>query len=266
MRIVTLIENLSYKQNLVGEHGLSIYIETDKKKILFDAGQSGLFVNNAKYMGIDLSQVDDVVISHGHYDHTGGLYAFLKENKKAKIHIKESAFQNKYRGQEKYIGFPYNINLFEDRFNFITEITQIDDEIYIIPEIEIFNEEDTHFTNMKIKNRYTVKEDEFTDEQFILIKNSSEISIITGCSHRGITNIIETGKKESDLPINLIMGGFHFDKEEDEKIKKIINYFESINPKKIGFSHCSGIEAFSLFKERMKDKVFYNYTGNEIRI
>lgn len=266
MKILTLIENLSYKENLVGEHGLSIYIETDKKKILFDAGQSGIFVNNAKYLGVDLSAIDEVVISHGHYDHSGGLYAFLKENKKAKINIKESAFNNKYRGEIKYIGIPYNRNLFENRINFITEVTQIDDEIFIIPETHIFDKEDTHFKNMKIKKESGFVEDDFIDEQFLLIKNNENISIVTGCSHRGVTNIVKTAKKSNDLPINLILGGFHLDKENDEKINKIIDYFEIINPKTIGFSHCSGIEAFSKFKERLKDKVFYNYTGCELRI
>ena len=85
MRIVTLIENLVYKQGLTAEHGLSFYIETENRKILFDTGQSALFMQNAKTMDIDIREIDIVVVSHGHYDHTGGLHAFLLENKRQRF-------------------------------------------------------------------------------------------------------------------------------------------------------------------------------------
>ena len=81
MKIITLIENLTYKQGLVAEHGLSLYIESADKKILFDTGQSGLFMQNAKKLGINIEEIDSVILSHGHYDHTGGLYPFLQKNR-----------------------------------------------------------------------------------------------------------------------------------------------------------------------------------------
>ena len=89
MKIVTLIENLADSPGLVAEHGLSLYIDTGDKKILFDTGQSGLFIQNAQKLGVDVSEIDALVISHGHYDHTGGLRPFLEVNKKAKVFAKK---------------------------------------------------------------------------------------------------------------------------------------------------------------------------------
>lgn len=95
MRIVTLIENLVYKQGFIAEHGLAIFIETENRKILFDTGQSGLFLQNAQKLGIAIDDIDGLVLSHGHYDHTGGLYPFLEKNSKAKIFAKKRHFHSK---------------------------------------------------------------------------------------------------------------------------------------------------------------------------
>ena len=92
MKIVTLIENLANRSGLIAEHGLSFYIETDKSKIIFDTGQSSLFLNNAKKLNINIEDVDALVLSHGHFDHTGGLYPFLEANKKAKIFCKKGGY------------------------------------------------------------------------------------------------------------------------------------------------------------------------------
>ena len=119
---------------------------------------------------------------------------------------------------------------------------------------------------MKIMNKYTFSNDEFNDEQFLIVNNKKKLSIITGCSHRGIINIIKSAQKESSLPINHIVGGFHLHNSSEEKIQKTIDYFKTINFEKIALSHCSGVYPFAKFKEEFGDKVFYNYTGVEFEI
>ena len=104
MRIVTLMENTSCREDLTAEHGLSLYIETGEYRILFDAGQTGAFADNAEKLGIDLSKVDLAVLSHGHYDHGGGLRRFLEINKTAPVWMNPHAFGEHYNGSEKYIG------------------------------------------------------------------------------------------------------------------------------------------------------------------
>ena len=104
MKLWTLLENTSCREDLNAEHGLSLYLETGTRRILFDSGQSGIFADNAEKIGIDLSRVDTVILSHGHYDHGGGLLRFLEQNHTASIYASPRCFGDFYNGTEKYIG------------------------------------------------------------------------------------------------------------------------------------------------------------------
>ena len=183
MKITTLIENLVYKNGLLAEHGLSLYIETDTRKILFDTGQSGALLQNARKMGVKIEEIDSVIISHGHYDHTGGLASFLMVNSKARVYMKREALTEKYDMSKRDIGIACNPELLENRVEFITCITEIDKGLFIVPDIPILDSDDTQFRNFN---------EEFLDELYLAITLDGELSIITGCSHRGITNIMKS--------------------------------------------------------------------------
>jgi 7,8-dihydropterin-6-yl-methyl-4-(beta-D-ribofuranosyl)aminobenzene 5'-phosphate synthase len=267
MKITTLIENHVCNERLMAEHGLSILIETTSKKILFDTGQTGKFISNAGYLGIDVSEIDDVVISHGHYDHTGGLYEFIKHNKKAVIHIKKETFNKKFRANKKdYIGIPYEYELFSSRINYIKEKTMICNGVYIIPEIKIYDKNDLHYGDLLVERNGKFEIDNFSEEQFLVIEKDGYVSVISGCSHNGIINILETAKNVFAMPLNLVLGGFHTDNAENSIMEPIINCFKKFDPQSIGVSHCTGIEKFSILKNRIGEKIFYNYTGKIINI
>jgi 7,8-dihydropterin-6-yl-methyl-4-(beta-D-ribofuranosyl)aminobenzene 5'-phosphate synthase len=267
MKLITLIENHVHDEFLTAEHGLSIYIETKKRNILFDTGQTGNFIKNSIILGIDISKVDDLVISHGHYDHTGGLHEFIKINKKAAIHIKEESFFEKYRSNKNdFIGIPFDRKIFGNRLNITEETIQITEDVFIIPKINIYNDNDLHYDKMLIKRNTGFFPDDFADEQFLVLKNKGKISIISGCSHNGITNIVETAKNIFNQPIDTVIGGFHLMKESDESIKFITAYFENLNPRLIAVSHCTGVEKYSYLKRIFGNKVVYNYTGNILEI
>ncbi|MBN2547095.1 MAG: MBL fold metallo-hydrolase [Spirochaetes bacterium] len=266
MKITTLIENTVYKTGLIAEHGFSVYLEAGDKKILFDTGQSDNFIKNASQLGIDLPAVDYCVISHGHYDHTGGLYEFCKINDKAKILMKKEALFGKYKLDNSYIGIPFSSYIFDNRIEFTNNGYGITEEIIIISKINIYNDLDTHFKNMMIKKDDNFIPDEFEDEQFLLIKKEDRLIIISGCSHRGITNIIKTAIDQFDLPVELVIGGFHLKGEDDEKVIKIIDEMNNFNIKEIAVSHCTGVEKYVLLNKYFKGKSFYNFTGNTIDI
>lgn len=266
MRIVTLIENLVYQQDLVAEHGLSIYIETEHKKILFDTGQSGLFIQNAQKLGIDIEDIDCLVLSHGHYDHTGGLYPFLERNRKAKVYAKSEIFAPKYHGYNRFIGIVQDEKLLKNRFLPVNTVTELADGIFIMPEIGVNNLTDTHFQGMYKKVDEKLIPDEFEDELFLVIRQDDQIHIITACSHRGITNICTTATEHFVLPVGLILGGFHTKSSSADQVNMIIDYFGQLKPKSIGTCHCTGMEKYVEMANECDAHVFYNYTGNEISI
>ena len=104
MEITALLENTTKRDDMQTEHGLSLYIRTGTHRILFDSGQSDLFLKNAQTLGLDLSDVDIAVLSHGHYDHGGGMTHFLECNRTAKIYVNQNAFGGHYNGAGRYIG------------------------------------------------------------------------------------------------------------------------------------------------------------------
>lgn len=266
MRIVTLVENLVYQQGLYAEHGLAIYIETENQRILFDTGQSGLFLQNAQKLGIEIGDIDSLILSHGHYDHTGGLYPFLEKNAKAKVYAKKDVFTPKYHGHTRFIGTHLNEELLKDRFVPIDSMTELADGVFIMPEIVILNPADTHFQGMYKKVDDKLIPDEFVDELFLVIKQDDQINIITACSHRGITNICTTASDYFGLPIGLVLGGFHTKSNSAGQLNVIIDYLRQLNPKLIGTCHCTGIEKYAEMTGRLAGNLFYNHTGRVINL
>lgn len=262
MRIVTLIENLVYGQGLFAEHGLSIYIETEHQKILFDTGQSGLFIQNAQKLGVEIGDIDCLVLSHGHYDHTGGLYPFLKANSKAKVYAKREIFAPKYHGHNRFIGVIQDKELLKNRFVPVNSVTELAEEVFIMPEIVIRNSADTHFQGMYKKVDDKLIPDEFDDELFLVVKQDDQIHIVTACSHRGITNICIKATEYFGLPVGLILGGFHTKNSSADQLDVIMDYFRQLMPKSIGTCHCTGVDKYADLTCESNLDVFYNYTGN----
>lgn len=266
MKIVTLIENYVNDSGLFAEHGLSFYVETENHKIIFDTGQSGLFIQNAQKLGIDIQDIDILVLSHGHYDHTGGLYPFLEKNSKAKVYAKNGIFTPKFSGKSNFIGTRYIEEHLIDRIIYIDTITEIAENIFIMPDINIQNSTDTNFKGFKKEFENELIVDEFDDELFLVIKQPEKINIVTGCSHRGISNICKTATDYFHLPVGIITGGFHMKECNIEQYVDITHFFRMLKPVSIGVCHCTGIEKFADLRNECDAHLFYNYTGNKITI
>lgn len=242
--ISTLIDNLVYPRNLRAEHGLSLYLETDGKKILFDTGMSELFSRNAIAMHIDISKTDMLVISHGHYDHTGGIAEFLTMNDNAPVYINKEAFQERYHG-DRYVGIPKS--------------THIPSERAIFPKNQL-----TWLTEHLVLLNYP--SDYYPDEQYVVYVNNGTAHIISGCSHRGIVTIVEKVEEILKVPVTGVTGGLHTQSMEEAQLRDIIKRINDSNLEILNISHCTGVEAYAFIKYHFKGKTGYNHAGNRIKI
>ena len=258
MKITSLLENTASSHKVRSEHGLSLYIEADSHRILFDMGQTDLFYENAVSLGIDLKNVDFAVLSHGHYDHGGGLAKFLEINTTAPVYINEFAFAPHYNGTDKYIDLDVSL---KDSHRIIFA----KDELFISEKFKIFscNEKEKKYDlgsfGLTCFEKGELIPDPFRHEQYLLIEENGKKILISGCSHKGILDI--TDWFEPDV----LIGGFHFSKLPLDD--KLISYAKKLDSHKTHFytCHCTGIEQYNFMKGHMKN-LYYLSCGDSILI
>lgn len=270
MEITALIDNKTFRQinlpsnQIKPQHGISYYIETTNHKIIFDTGCDDQFIKNAKTLGINLELVDIVIISHGHADHTGGLLSFLKINNTAKIYIRHQATNKK----ALKIG-PFRLNIGVDSRLFDkVQIAWVDKKLFAIDEeLTLVSNPETLYKLPSGNKRLFHYDgqwahDPFADEQSLIIKNC-KTTLVTGCSHRGILNILESAKKITE--IDYVIGGFHLIHATYSNAE--LNQFaQNLSKQNIKFytGHCTG-GYYSKLKSLYHD-LEYLATGQTIKL
>lgn len=270
MKIITLVENEQKNKNILAEHGLSLYVETSKHKLLMDTGRTDAIIKNASELDIDLTAVDTIILSHGHYDHSGGIIPISKINNHAKIIMQSSAVLPHY-SNEKFIGIDSaisdlpNLQLIDGNLN-------IDEELFIFSGIsgrKCFP--DGNLKLFSVINGVKVQDD-FSHEQCLVISDNDKKWLLSGCAHNGIINILDRYKEIfNDMP-DYVITGFHMMKREEDGeytdkdiavIKETAH--ELIKTDTIFYSgHCTGTFAFDIMKEIMGDQLVQLYSGKRI--
>lgn len=244
MRIISLAENTSCRKDLGAEHGLSLYIETLDHKLLFDMGQTGLFAENAGKLDVDLTAVDLAVLSHGHYDHGGGLETFLKINKKAPVYLNRHAFEAHYNGTEKYIGLDKKLQS-HPRLSFTGDITPICKGLTLYSCNDKSRDYDLGSSGLNTKEEEQFLPDDFRHEQYLLIEEEGKRVLISGCSHKGILNIVQWFQPQ------VLVGGFHFSKLPLDDTLKTYARFLDESGTVFYTCHCTGTQQFDFMKQFM---------------
>ena len=257
MKISVLAENTS-SCGFPVEHGLSLYIETGDKKILFDTGQSGLFSENARRLGIDLSGVDIAVLSHGHYDHGGGIRRFLEINKSAEVYMSKYAFGSYYNSGDKYIGIDSGL-IDSGRISLTEAYTSLAENIELHSCAGRQKYIDMGSAGLKMKSGSALVPDDFIHEQCLVIIENNRRILFSGCSHNGVINIVRWFRPD------VLVGGFHFSKlSPGEPLRA---YAKELGSYGISYytCHCTGKEQYEYIKKYVDD-ISYISTGQTIEI
>lgn len=268
MKIINLMEDTSGSNGCRFEHGLSFYIETQKHKLLLDTGATAAFLDNAKMLGIDLTQVDTVILSHGHYDHAGGILSFAKINAKAKIYMQKTAgcdYYNLRENKEKYIGIDKGI-LELPQVQLLEGDYWIDDELYLFTNITGRRYWAKSNLILKRKTEDTFVQDQFEHEQCLVITENGENVLLSGCAHNGILNIFDAYEQRFDRMPSKVISGFHMMKKgayTEEEVRTIKETARELKKKNTVFytGHCTGQAAFDIMKEIMGEKLVLLHSG-----
>ncbi len=246
MRVHVLCEDV-LTPPLRCEHGLSLYIQTKSHRILFDAGQSNVFLQNAYDSKIDLTAIDTVVLSHGHYDHGNGLLAFLRINDKAKIFVHQKAFGDFFHA-ERYIGLDKKLLEFRDRFCFVSDDLVIDQELTVV------TADATPAAQTSLVERIDGKDlpDSFAHELYLEVTDASKIALFTGCAHKGVVSIAKTATRRGATHL---VGGFHLTDVIEDAALKTVSCALSELPLVYYTGHCTSTKAFAYLKNSMGARV-----------
>ena len=244
MRITSLLENTAAHPLVGAEHGLSLYIETEHHRILFDMGQTDLFARNAKVLGVDLSQVDLAVLSHGHYDHGGGLSAFLEINHTAPVYLTEAAFLPHYNGTRKYIGLDTTLQG-HPRLRVVSGDLSLGDGLTLLSPNGRERKHSLGSFGLTERVGDTFIPDDFRHEQYLLVEEKGRRVLFSGCSHAGILDIVEWFSPD------VLVGGFHVSKMALGEELAALGEALAARGTEYYTCHCTGTEQYAFLRGQM---------------
>lgn len=268
MRIRILTENTVYKRGLLGEHGLSLLIEQDGKRFLFDTGQTDVYVKNAKRLKEDLSHLDGIIFSHGHYDHCGGLEFFPEEVEMPPVYIRENAFEDKrHRRKTNYevIGIDWKKEKIEKVMVPTKSVHKICDGFTLLGAIGYETDFEEKPEGFFIGEG--MREDLMEDEQILVVETEEGLCLFMGCSHMGIINCIKRVEKEfPNRHIHSIFAGMHLKGVSKKRLDRTIEELEKIDFDYLIPVHCTGMNAIAKMKEVFGERCILGEVGKKIEL
>lgn len=265
IRITTLVEDISPDPRLEAEHGLAFWIETGSESVLFDTGQGRALFGNARSLGIKLEQAAAVVLSHGHYDHTGGLAQLLQAAPRARVYAHPAAFQPKTArngaGRFHSIGMPASdpeaVRKQAEELIWTEQALEIGYGLWVTGTIPRVTEFENHQDDRFFLDEAGGQPDSLIDDQALFFEASRGVVVLLGCAHAGVINTLKhisqlTGHK----PIYTVMGGMHLGDAAPGRIESTIRALPDFKIERLGPAHCTGGEATRKFFEAFPGKCF----------
>lgn len=256
MRVTLVVDNLA-EGCRQAEHGLSFLVETDDGSLLFDTGQSDAWLHNLIALGRKPEAIKAIGISHGHYDHTGGLVKAIQELPDAVCFAHPVCFKPKYAqstGEMRYIGMPLEIVSGKSAFTLNTSATEV------LPGVVLSGEIPTR-TSISLDSRFVTggsesQQDTFEDEQCMIIRNGDSTAVLVGCAHRGLENNLLAAMDVAGVErIDLLAGGFHLGNASEDKLDSLADFLKNADIGHIACCHCTGFGAYEYLRSRLGHRV-----------
>jgi len=273
IQITTLSENTA-NYGFLAEWGLSILVEVDGLRILMDTGLSYSAVNNAALLGVDLSAVDQIVLSHGHADHTGGLRDVLRVRGEVEVVGHPDIWTAKYvrRGAKpaRYCGIPFSREELESqgaRFKLTREPLRISEHVMTSGEVPMVTDYEQIEDNLFVRAGDSLQPDVLADDLALIINADFGLVVVLGCAHRGAVNTLRHAQNlTGNGSVYAVIGGAHLFRASDERLKRTVFELKGMGIRWLGLSHCTGFDAAACLAREFEGVFFMNNAGTRFTL